>query len=124
MCLYSRYNQPHSVNWDIPCYKLLRWNKHQGIYETPITHTPVLSERMVAEGEPDIEYHKINDDEKYGISEGYIHVFGSYYDAKMMAGFLKCTIHAAIIPKNTNIFVSCDDSTICAKKVILKEKLE
>lgn len=87
MCLYSKQSKPHSISWDILCYKLLWWDKSQNVYKTPITNTSVLSKEMIAEGKPDIEQCNINSNKCYGIREGYIHVYGSYYDAKTMLGY-------------------------------------
>ena len=114
MCLYTKTNIPYIAKRDIPCYKVLKMIG-PNTFVTPFQKYPVnLNEPLVAEFNGQIE--KCFD--SYVINGGYIHACIDY------SNYLSDdVIFKAIIPKGTEYFVSSDCTTICAKKLILTEKI-
>ena len=141
MCLIDNLKFRISLRNKV-CYKVLvyvREDKEGTMYETPIKKTPVLLEKdktnvIVAKGKYSPERNSFGE---YEYGKGFIHAFVdsteaecmAYHNNLSLAKTNKCrTFHVyrvfeCIIPRFTRYGYDKYGHTICARKMIIKERI-
>jgi len=104
MCLITMTKRGKRAKEDIECYKIVAFNKLDGVYFTPYQNCNISNdiingkEDFKAEGKIKIR----GNSDKYEIGRGYIHTFIYLIDAMMMmSNFHDFLIFRCIIPKGT-----------------------
>lgn len=123
MCLISQWRFPKKAEKDIVVYKILEKDDNK-YYRTPYSKFRVRrAEQMVLIPEES----SLSFIYSHTKQEGYIHVFNIESDAITSLHFMGNSHNKAIfkgyIPKGTKFHLSKDYCTLCAKKVILTEKV-
>lgn len=127
MCLITKMICPRRATRDIKCIKVLFFDTYFNTVRTPIMMHPIKNHFPVIMDDSNVKISKIKlkrrlirESDTYAIEGGMIHAYdllADYFLGRRDFGVL------AIIPKGTLYYISANKRELCAKKLIVTNKI-
>lgn len=111
---------PRRATRDIKCIKVLLFDAYSGKVRTPVMMYPIKNNFPVIMDDNDVRIQKLELGGGYAIEGGMIHAHdlsADYFIWPREFGVL------AIIPKGTLYYISANKRELCAKKLIITNKI-